>query len=526
MDRKYWIGWVLLLLTNVACGSDHPAHSDASNDARPDVQDGGRPDGDAASDADADGATPSECSSIAIAPAPSDSLVERDIGNAIRRVVCVPFARALQDASCGCEARECEQVADECVTAVLRDVPERSFGVYLPSLEMCARDAVLAAGSCGVAGFLRCRPSIVQDVAIGEECERGESRDVFPRCAEGAGQCVAGSCEALPTIGQECSGPDCADGTCVDGRCVAFELPAQGARGAACESDWGCEAGLACTKYFEPGGECQPLPTAGAACDGEGRCAIGNRCVAGTCEAAPTTCASAEDCGDGAECEGETASVCRPYVALGEACSSDEQCGPSAACADTCVALPHAGDPCPASRCAEGAYCAAGSCQPLPGSGEACAVVFDRPGGGAHLCASGLVCRADDRCGALPDEGEPCAMGGLCADGLACGPTGCIVDPGGVEGASCTSSGDCKRTLYCAEESRECTALIAAGQPCAIDQQCQSGLSCLLDDDGPSVCGTPGPGRACSYGDDCGSGNYCATGIVGGSCHRSICESR
>ena len=116
-------------------------------------------------------------------------------------------------------------------------------------------------------------------------------------------------------------------------------------------------------------------------------------------------------------------------------------------------------------------------------------------------CASGLVCSSEEVCvGALGYEG--CDADGQCDAGLSClsegdGPGRCV---SGLEG-SCTADLDCGSGLACQEGS--CLGGLDFNS-CAGDAQCAEGLWCLA-----GVCSIDNTGQICSREQPCGEGLKC-----------------
>ncbi|MCA9612120.1 MAG: hypothetical protein KC586_05105, partial [Myxococcales bacterium] len=180
----------------------------------------------------------------------------------------------------------------------------------------------------------------------------------------------------------------CVEGLCAEGtRCSSEGACAVPSAGGACGSVGDCPAEQRCGDE----GSCRPLATegAGASCTGPDACMGDLRCLAATRrECAPQdpggSCVSDDTCASGEYCAEGT---CTTAPGEGEACGNGVACATSLACAF----MPGPDE---------------GTCQPLPENGEACALGPMGP----FVCAAGLACR-DRFCGAIPGEGEDCAVG-------------------------------------------------------------------------------------------------------------------
>jgi len=177
-------------------------------------------------------------------------------------------------------------------------------------------------------------------------------------------------------------------------------------------------------------------------------------------------------------------------IAVGAACTDNAECVPGSTCAramnnsgcpGTCTALPTAGQPCLAGRCALGFYCGSGAnpvCAAQLGNGSPCA--------NEAQCARGLTCRepsvgAAKICRAYGSAGQPC---------------------GGFLGHDCAAGLDCDGS----KTPAVCVARVGAGQPCRSSGSCVDGLLCI-----GGTCGQPlGVGASCSPQ----GGTTCAFGLV------------
>ena len=219
----------------------------------------------------------------------------------------------------------------------------------------------------------------------------------------------------------------------------------------------------ACSRMF--GGTLE----GGAACSIDEVCASGtcetpatcpqNGCCVGTCRparppgGAGASCAKARDCVDGLICAQDR--TCRAPAGAGEDCHANIECAPGLACINplsttpgTCRALPHRGEPCPYSACADtGLRCEEYSrtCVPYGLLGDVCS--------GTDTCSPYLECHATTpaTCQPTPTLGQMCAVacGGVayCAQ-LNGAPLGTCTAPQS-NGAPCRSYNECA-SFYCA----------------------------------------------------------------------------
>jgi hypothetical protein len=145
----------------------------------------------------------------------------------------------------------------------------------------------------------------------------------------------------------------------------------------------------------------------------------------------------------------------------------------------------------------------------LPADLATCKSVFAgavAEGGGCrgdHECVDGLTCvgstpSSDGTCKTPPSIGETCGDG--------------VADGGQIDLSIRFGFGThpkCAAGAYCS--SRRCKALVAQGQTCFQNEECQTGLRCFL-----YKCGTEGPSDLdgpCKSVLDCKTGLYCSAPI-------------
>lgn len=280
---------------------------------------------------------------------------------------------------------------------------------------------------------------------------------------------------------------NCAQGLyCLDGRCAAPCAALSGRReGETCANEMSgpyddCATGLLCSWAS---GKCEAAPGLGDACvDGE--------------------------CAEGLYCYWDS-NVCVSAAGLGQPCL-DVPCAEGLTCAwetNRCVQPPGEGQPCFDSPCADDLFCdyssGNGICRGYAAEGEDC---WNLP------CEEELWCNENNRCTAPPTEGQPCLLGFVCAEGLACDPIQqlCVAPP--AEGQPCPA-GECADGAWCdtaTDPNGICTARRAIDEPCAGHRQCES-----------NYC----PNGFCwatpLEGDGCEGTGVCAGGLV---CNGTTCE--
>lgn len=164
----------------------------------------------------------------------------------------------------------------------------------------------------------------------------GDACTTTSECSNGL-SCRDGACVTAPTAGQPCDGATCAVGfRCVAGTCLAWAK-----RGEACanESSSGgapCQQGLACRD-----GVCGDMLREGESCAGNSnRCGAGLQCVNSTCTRrgeAGAACRSLFDCDVGFWCDGTT---CVAKQNAGSACTANGACALGLTCIDGACAVP------------------------------------------------------------------------------------------------------------------------------------------------------------------------------------------
>ena len=150
------------------------------------------------------------------------------------------------------------------------------------------------------------------------------------------------------------------------------------------------------------------------------------------------------------------------------------------------------GGACDFPICAGGkGVCESASCAPRPVSGEPCA-----QGG---VCAEGLLCIAG-ACAAPEPKGGPCAIDDACSPPLRCVEGACA--PSSPSGGACTDVSACALGLVC--ESDVCTDRPPG--PCGAAAPCGSSTTCAA----PRLCEPKGTsGAPCDQDEACEAGFYC-----------------
>ena len=205
---------------------------------------------------------------------------------------------------------------------------------------------------------------------------------------------------------------------------------------------------------------------------------------------------------------------------LGAACDFPICAGGQGICTNgSCAPRPASGEPCAQGGvCAEGLLCIAGACAGPEPKGGVCDT--------DDACAPPLHC-VGGLCAALNASGGDCADASACALGLVCQAPTCVDRPPGP----CDDAAPCGNETSCAAP-RVCELKGATGASCDQDEACQPGFYC---DQGAAECvegpplGQPcvnavlcGPGLACDNDNgNCvslpGDGQPCAFGAMGPS---------
>jgi hypothetical protein len=414
-----------------------------------------------------------------------------------------------------CTARwqgECESAWGPFVAAGARVDAARAAAC----VELVADASPTCGAPSGLAAFALCEPFVIDPAAIGEAC-------TSPYCAGGAGACVrdgaSATCAARLAEGMPCADMfACATGlACLEGTCAAL-----GEVGDPCTLEAGCTPPLTCRE-----GACRARAAMGASCVETRHCETGLLCEGGTCVAREgTSCDDTTPCGSFEGCAQPPS--CRPRLTRGSACRESLDCGASLYCEDathTCVDRPSDGQPCANGViCGPGLGCdmdGGGTCRPRGAAGSPC--LFGEFG--PFLCADGFAC-VDGTCGALPTEGMPCAGVDSCAAGLGCafGPEGsiCIVPRG--EGEPCENRQACRLDLHCGREGT-CAPDVAFGAPCDPGFG-DCGGACVPDASGGFVCRSLlDEGATCLADEDCASGLTCLVRSEDTRCLPEICAS-
>lgn len=314
---------------------------------------------------------------------------------------------------------------------------------------------------------------------------------------------------------------DCSDGQVCNvdtGRCVS-----------SCVSDASCGQAATC----DSNGLCVARP----ACESAAQCPGGacNSCL-GVCVDAVSgnACNNDTNCGFDDYCD-PCVNVCRPRLALCDACQADAECG---AASDHCLDYASGGRFCgqACGTCPVGYECntTLGQCVALSGSclnvrecetpddcprGETCSATFICVTGctGDEACPGEQVCSAG-ACVAPCRDAAECPAGAQCTDGRCVVPGGCVTSRDCTEFQTyCDTDTQacvpgCQVDLDCGEASLQCEAGTcvprgcAGNYSCAFDQVCDAGTGLCVPAEGPYC-------DPCN-GDDvnsCGDTNACVT---------------
>ena len=422
--------------------------------------------------------------------------------------------------------------------------PDVPIAVLLPD---AGADAPADAGDArrdGSAADADARP----DAGPGDAGTKGLGVTCLVDAECGSLHCVDGLCCNEACIGscQQC------DTTAMPGQCVAIASgqPAPAKRAACvkddvstCKQTGVCDGKGKCQLYAD-GAICKAAtcdPTANtlveSRCDGLGVCKAGTpltcapfRCKTGDTQCA-RTCTLAADC-DGQPCLQNSCGKLKP----GASCMTDDQCDPAFCVDGVCCNL----------RCA-------GQCQACNLSmtvGVCSNVKSGQPVGGRAACTGtgtcGGSCTGQADC-TIPDttvdcRAASCAVATLTAAAKCNGGGACPAVSSSTCGghlrcqagtalclAQCATTADCTAGFYCA--NKVCVAVKAAGGPCAIGEECGSGL-CADSVCCNSACNgscqtcastaTPGTCTTVASADDVGTCSGTSTCSATGTCLKRV----
>ncbi len=390
----------------------------------------------------------------------------------------------------------------------------------------CTTGESCVEGACKPAGFLNCNDGKVctddfcdpQQGCVNEAnaapCDDGSICTLNDTCSDG--ECVGGkamNCDdsnpcttdsCLPLVGcahtknsDPCDDSDpCTTGdTCSGGICIGV-------------SQINCDDANPCTNDF-----CTPMigcdhSSNTASCDDGNVCTVGDKCVAGKCQAGgPMACNDGNPCTDDA-C---TAGAGCTFAANNAACDDKNSCTIDDACTDGVCQGSGSLD------CDDGNACTVDICLPQGGCSH-------KPATGA--CSDGDPCTLDDVCvqgQCQPGEPQNCDDGNACTQD-SCGDKGCLYQPltdtACDDNNECTPMSSCKAgvckgagTLKC-DDDNVCTT-----DYCDPSSGCIHALNTAPCDDG-DVCTLK---DACSLGECVGSQVLSCND--NNSCTDDACES-
>ncbi|MGF1465881.1 MAG: Dickkopf N-terminal cysteine-rich domain-containing protein [Sandaracinaceae bacterium] len=311
---------------------------------------------------------------------------------------------------------------------------------------------VVVLSGCGYRGSYRCLPL----TTVGGPCSNpGRSCG-----ARFEGVCVDGRCEPRGDLGERCY-PDVASScratyVCDDGACRSPHAP----RGQLCYASVvdACAEGLVCAER-----QCLEPLESGAACEADGQCPRGERCVAS---------------------ERVWERFCGPAPVVGEECTEDGGCADGLVCVndfgiERCAVPPAAdGDRCGPEPCPEGLTCVALTTE----VGEQARVCrADVPVGGScgasdqGECEPGAWCdREVSRCRARLSLGDPCPP----APFPSAAPPG-AASPDALQGQPCGPDAVCRPSED--DDLPRCRPWLAEAERCRIGSYCTPGTYCDED---------------------------------------------
>lgn len=280
------------------------------------------------------------------------------------------------------------------------------------------------------------------------------------------------------------------------------------AAGATCAQDAQCSSGW-CAKLDSNCdiGKCSPALAAGAKCNANVECGLGNECgSSGTCapkysaqvgaSCGPSTCAAGLYCDDlsqtcgapkpaGGDCL--MSDQCqKPNVCIPDAVSQKGTCGPALGLGAYCKPTFGTEDTCAAGlACVSVDQLKTGTCMAIAPLGAPCTAT-------AQCGGWDMVCRGDagkKTCQLLPGKGQPCTAPDYfsgeifsCLGQLECVSGVCSDLP--VAGSKCPDTGKCPDGLICDEAAKICKMLPGAGAPCT--GLCKPGFECKMDSPNPT----------------------------------------
>ncbi len=253
-----------------------------------------------------------------------------------------------------------------------------------------------------------------------------------------------------------------------------------------------CRAVFTGTKALDE--DCRALGSSEGEC-GEGYCFRENLVCGGTCrpwveDGQPCDVRQDLLCDPVSSfCDPQT-ETCRAFGAQGETCRTSAECADGLTCQrgeqamGMCLAPKGDRETCAFSdECGSQTICIGGECRDVPLSpSEVCSLTIECPA--AHVC--GVQGGTMDRCLLPASRGEPCSIDDDCESGLYCPPVGMAGE------GECTPRGN---------TGAACEAALLAGGDCA------EGLWCDPD---ASVCGAPSEANASC---DAAQPNSCAAGL-------------